>query len=197
MRRGVSVDTTMGFTALDGLPMGTRCGSLDAGVLLFLLDKGMTTEAMRQLLYQQSGLLGVSGGVGGDMRDLLASKRAEAAQAVDLFVYRAVREIGAMVACLGGLDGLVFTAGIGERSAVIRERICRGLEWLGIALDPAANKTGEGCITTPASRAAAWVIRTDEARMIALHTVAILGDALGGAEVNRAGSRSNKQAIAA
>ncbi len=197
MRRGVSVDTTMGFTALDGLPMGTRCGSLDAGVLLFLLDKGMTTEAMRQLLYQQSGLLGVSGEIGGDMRDLLASKRAEAAQAVDLFVYRTVREIGAMAACLGGLDGLVFTAGIGERSAVIRERICRGLDWLGIALDPAANTRGEGCITTPASRAAAWVIRTDEAEMIALHTVAIVGDTLGGAEMNPASGRSNRQAIAA
>jgi acetate kinase len=177
MHRGVSVDTTMGFTALDGLPMGTRCGSIDPGVLLFLLDEGMTSEALRLLLYQQSGLFGVSGGISSDMRDLLASKRPEAAQAVDLFVYRTVREIGAMAACLGGLDGLVFTAGIGERSAIIRERICRGLAWLGIALDPAANASGEGCITTPASRATAWVIRTDEAQMIALHTVAALGDA--------------------
>jgi len=174
MRGGASVDTTMGFTALDGLPMGTRCGSIDPGVLLFLLDKGMATEAVRTLLYQQSGLLGVSGGISGDMRDLLASKRQEAAEAVDLFVYRAVREIGAMASCLGGLDGMVFTAGIGERSAIIRERICHGLEWLGIALDPAANARGEGCITTLASRAAAWVIRTDEAQMIALHTVAVL-----------------------
>ena len=110
------------------------------------------------------------------MRDLLASDRTEAAQAVDLFVYRVVREIAAMAACLGGLDGLVFTAGIGERSAVIRERICRGCAWLGIDLDPAANQRGEGCITTQASRAAAWVIPTNEEQMIALHTIAALGD---------------------
>ncbi len=181
MRGGASIDTTMGFTALDGLPMGTRCGSIDPGVLLFLLDKGMATEAVRTLLYQQSGLLGVSGGISGDMRDLLASDRAEAAQAVDLFVYRAVREIGAMASCLGGLDGVVFTAGIGEHSAIIRERICRGLEWLGIALDPAANARGAGCITTLASRAAAWVIRTDEAQTIALHTAAALREAPGDA----------------
>jgi acetate kinase len=181
MRGGVGVDTTMGFTALDGLPMGTRCGSLDPGVLLFMLDKGMATEAIRTLLYQQSGLLGVSGGIGSDMRDLLASNRAEAMQAVDLFVYRVVRDIGAMAACLGGVDGVVFTAGIGERSAVIRERICHGLAWLGIVLDPGANARGEGCITTAASRAAAWVIHTDEAQMIALHTVAVLRDAPGDA----------------
>jgi len=177
MHRGASVDTTMGFTALDGLPMGTRCGSIDPGVLLFLLDKGMTGEALRLLLYQQSGLLGVSGGIGSEMRDLLASRRPEAIEAVDLFVYRTVREIGAMAACLGGLDGLVFTAGIGERAPVIRARICHELAWLGIALDPAANASGEGCITAPASRVAAWVIRTDEAQMIALHTIAALGDA--------------------
>jgi acetate kinase len=179
MRRGMSVDTTMSFTTLDGLPMGTRCGSIDAGALLFLLDKGMTSQALRLLLYQQSGLLGVSGGISGDMRDLLASKLPEAAQAVDLFVYRAVCEIGGMAACLGGLDGLVFTAGIGERAPIIRERICHGLAWLGIALDPAANARGEGCITAPTSRVSAWVIPTDEARMIAQHTVAALADASG------------------
>jgi acetate kinase len=179
MRNGVSVDTTMTFTALDGLPMGTRSGSIDAGVLLFLMAQGMGREGLENLLYHQSGLLGVSGGISNDMRDLLASDRTEAAQAVDLFVYRVVREIAAMAACIGGLDGLVFTAGIGERSPVIRERICRDCAWLGIDLDPAANQRGEGCITTQASRAAAWVIPTNEEQMIALHTVETLEKALG------------------
>jgi len=179
MRNGVSVDTTMTFTALDGLPMGTRCGSIDAGVLLFLMAQGMGREGLENLLYHQSGLLGVSGGISNDMRDLLASDRTEAAQAVDLFVYRVVREIAAMAACIRGLDGLVFTAGIGERSPVIRERICRDCAWLGIDLDPAANQRGEGCITTQASRAAAWVIPTNEEQMIALHTVETLEKALG------------------
>jgi acetate kinase len=179
MRNGVSVDTTMTFTALDGLPMGTRSGSIDAGVLLFLMAQGMGREGLENLLYHQSGLLGVSGGISNDMRDLLASDRTEAAQAVDLFVYRAVREIAAMAACVGGLDGLVFTAGIGERSPIIRERICRGCAWLGVELDSAANQRGVGCITTQASRAAAWVIPTNEEQMIALHTVEILGEALG------------------
>jgi acetate kinase len=198
MRHGVSIDTTMGFTALDGLPMGTRCGSLDPGVLLFLLDKGMATAAIRTLLYQQSGLLGVSGGIGSDMRDLLASDRPEAAQAVDLFVYHVVREICAMAACLGGLDGVVFTAGIGEHSAVIRERICHGLAWLGIVLDPDANARGNGCITTAASLAAGWAIHTDEAQMIALHTVAVLRDVPGVAGGRGdAEATSNRHVVAA
>jgi acetate kinase len=174
VRDGVSVDSTMGFTALDGLPMGTRCGSIDAGVLLFLMEHGTGHETMQHLLYHESGLLGASGGISDDMRDLLASDRAEAAQAVDLFVYRAVREIGAMVACMGGIDGLIFTAGIGESSPVIRERICRGCEWLGIKLDPRANLRGEGSITTQGSDASAWVIPTNEEQMIALHTVETL-----------------------
>jgi len=174
MRGGVSVDSTMGFTALDGLPMGTRCGSLDGGVILFLMQLGMGYEALESLLYHQSGLLGVSGGISSDMRELLASDRPEAAQAVDLFVYRCVREIGAMAACLGGCDGIVFTGGIGEHSQIIRERISRGCAWLGVELDAAANAEGDGRISTSKSRAAAWVIPTDEEQMIALHTIEAL-----------------------
>jgi acetate kinase len=171
MRGGISVDSTMGFTALEGLPMGTRCGRIDPGVLLYLLNGGMSVDALQRLLYNESGLLGVSGGVSSDMRELLASKRPEAAQAVDLFVYRVLCEIGAMAAALGGLDGLVFTAGIGENAPLVRERICRGCEWLGIELDPSANAKGARRITSPASRASAWVIPTNEEEMIALHTI--------------------------
>jgi acetate kinase len=174
MRGGASVDSTMGFTALDGLPMGTRCGSVDGGVLLFLLQRGMKTDEMQRLLYHESGLLGVSG-ISSDMRELLASERVEAAQAVELFVYRVVREIGAMAACLGGFDGLVFTAGIGENSPQLRERICRGCEWLGIEIDVAANAAGALRITSPGSRAEAWVIPTNEEQMIAQHTIEVLG----------------------
>jgi acetate kinase len=176
---GVSIDSTMGFTALEGLPMGTRSGSLDAGVLLFLMQQGTSYETLQHLLYNESGLLGISGGISNDMRNLLASDQLEARQAVDLFVYRVVREIAAMAACMGGLNVLVFTAGIGERSPIIRDRICRGCAWLGVELDPAANLRGEGCITAPGSRTAAWVIPTNEEQMIALHTVETLGMSLG------------------
>jgi len=174
VRDGVSIDSTMGFTALDGLPMGTRCGSIDAGVLLFLMEHGTGRDTMQHLLYHESGLLGASGGISDDMRDLLASDRTEAKQAVDLFVYRVVREIGAMAAGMGGIDGLVFTAGIGEGSPVIRERIAAGCAWLGIKLDPKANARGGGCITTQGSAASSWVIPTNEEQMIALHTVETL-----------------------
>jgi acetate kinase len=174
VRNGVSIDSTMGFTALDGLPMGTRCGSIDAGVLLFLLEQGTSHETIQHLLYHESGLLGASGGISDDMRDLLASDRAEAAQAVDLFVYRVVREIAAMAACMGGIDGLIFTAGIGENSPVIRERICQGCEWLGVKIDPPANLRAEGGITTQGSDVSAWVIPTNEEQMIAHHTVETL-----------------------
>lgn len=174
---GVSVDSTMGFTAIDGLPMGTRCGSLDAGVVLHLLEaKGMSAAEVQRLLYTQSGLLGVSG-ISNDMRDLLASDRPEAAQAIDLFVHRIVREIGALAATMGGLDGLVFTAGIGERSPDIREAVCRRLGWLGLDLCPDANRRGSLRVSTPGSRVAAWVIPTDEERMIALHTLDVLASA--------------------
>jgi acetate kinase len=174
MRGGVSVDSTMGFTALDGLLMGTRCGNLDAGVLLYLMTQGMGFEELQKLLYHQSGLLGVSGGISSDMRELLASERSEAAEAIDLFVYRCVREIGAMAACMGGCDGIVFTGGIGEHAPLIRDRISRGCRWLGVELDDRANARGDGRISSPASRTAAWVIPTDEEQMIALHTIAAL-----------------------
>jgi acetate kinase len=177
IKNGRSIDSTMGFTALDGLPMGTRTGSLDAGVMLYLMEQGMGHDVMQALVFQHSGLLGMSGGISNDMRVLLASDRPEAAQAVDSFIYRTAREIGALAACLGGLDGLVFTAGIGEHSVVVRERIGRGCAWLGIDIDPDANARGAGCISTPASRTAAWVIPTDEEQMIALHTVNALAGA--------------------
>jgi len=175
MQGGRSVDSTMGFTALDGLPMGTRCGSIDGGVLLYLMARGMGVEALESLLYHQSGLLGVSGGLSSDMRDLLASEKAEAAQAIDLFVYRAVREIGAMAACMGGCDGIVFTGGIGEHAPLIRARISEGCRWLGVELDAQANAKGNGRISVRDSCAQAWVIPTNEEKMIALHTITALG----------------------
>ena len=145
---GRSVASTMGFTAVDGLPMGTRCGALDPGVILYLLDqRGMDARAIEKLIYGQSGLLGVSG-VSSDMRALLDSTDARAKLAVDLFVYRIGRELGSLAAALGGLDALVFTAGIGERAAPIRERICRQAAWLGVELDAAAN-AGNGRASAP------------------------------------------------
>jgi acetate kinase len=174
VHNGLSIDSTMGFTALDGLPMGTRCGSLDAGVLLFLMGQGITPDALQHLLYERSGLLGISGGISNDMQELLASDQPEAAQAVDLFVYRVVREIAAMAACMGGIDGLVFTGGIGEHAASVRERICRGCAWLGIELDPAANARGTDRISTRLGRPVAWVIPTNEAQMIAIQTAEAL-----------------------
>ena len=171
MHDGRSVDTTMGFTALDGLMMGTRCGSIDPGVVLDLLQqRGMTAAEIEDLLYRRSGLLGVSG-LSGDMRSLLASDGPEAAEAIDLFTFRAIREIGALTASLGGLDGLVFTAGIGAHAAPIRARICAGLGWLGVSLDPAANVAGAAVISTAASRVAVRVMETDEEAMIARHTL--------------------------
>ncbi|MFO1025131.1 MAG: acetate/propionate family kinase [Acetobacteraceae bacterium] len=175
VHNGKSIDSTMGFTALDGLPMGTRSGALDAGVLLHLLELGQDHDSLERLLYHESGMLGVSGGISNDMRDLLASNQPEAAQAVDLFVYRVVREIASLAAAMGGVDGVVFTAGIGESSALIRDRVCRGCAWLGIELDAEANLRGDGRITTRGSRPSAWVIPTDEEQMIAQHTVEALG----------------------
>jgi len=167
---GRSVASTMGFTAVDGLPMGTRCGALDPGVILYLMDEhGMDARAVEKLIYSQSGLLGVSG-VSSDMRELLASDQPQARVAVDLFVYRIGRELGSLAAALGGLDAIVFTAGIGERASAVRERICAQAAWLGIALDPEANARGGPRISTPDSRTAAWVIPTNEELMIARHT---------------------------
>ena len=169
MQDGKSVDTTMSFTALDGLVMGTRCGTLDPGVVLYLLrERGLDAGAIEDLLYRRSGLLGVSG-VAGDMRALLASRDPRAEEAVALFVFRIVRELGALAATMGGLDGLVFTAGIGEHAAEIRRRVCDGARWLGVALDEAANEAGGPRITRPKSRVSAWVIPTDEDLMIARH----------------------------
>lgn len=170
MRAGKSIDTTMGFTALDGLPMGTRCGALDPGVILYLLQqRGLNAAALEDLLYRRSGLLGVSG-ISSDMRELLASPDPHAAEAVDLFIFRIGREIGALAASLGGLDALVFTAGIGEHAAEIRRRVCEGAAWLGVELDPAANASGGPRISRARSRISAWMIPTDEDLMIAHHT---------------------------
>jgi acetate kinase len=170
MRRRQSVATTMGFTALDGLPMGTRCGNLDPGIVLYLMqENGMTAQAVSDLLYHSSGLLGVSG-VSDDMRTLLASDDPLAARAVALFAYRIGRELGSLAASLGGLDALVFTAGIGEHAPEIRRRVCEQATWLGVELDDAANTAGTARITMSGSGISAWIIPTNEDLMIARHT---------------------------
>lgn len=167
---GRSIASTMGFTAVDGLPMGTRCGALDPGVLLYCMDElRMDARAIEKLIYQQSGLLGVSG-ISSDMRALEASTDPHAAEAIDLYAYRIGRELGSLAAALGGLDGIVFTAGIGENSVSLRERVCRDAAWLGVALDASANAAGSTCISTNASRTAAFVVPTNEELMIARHT---------------------------
>ncbi|SKA12517.1 acetate kinase [Enhydrobacter aerosaccus] len=168
--KGMSVASTMGFTAVDGLPMGTRTGVLDPGVVLYLLQhEGMDAKAIERLLYQQSGLLGVSG-ISSDMRALLASTASGAKEAVDLFVYRIGRELGSLAAALQGLDALIFTAGIGENAAEIRARVCNDARWLGIELDETANARNGPRISKPGSKVSAWVIPTDENLMIARHT---------------------------
>jgi acetate kinase len=168
LHRRKSVATTMGFTALDGLMMGRRCGTIDPGVILYLLqEKKMSADSVSDLLYNKSGLLGVSG-IGDDMRDLLASSDPRAEEALDLFVYRITRELGSLAAALGGLDALIFTAGIGEHAAEIRKRVCNQAHWLGIELDERANAKGGPCISQ--SRVSAWVVPTDEDLMIARHT---------------------------
>jgi acetate kinase len=174
MRGGRSVESTMGFTAVDGLPMGTRTGALDPGVLLFLVQqRGWDGVRLEKLLYKDSGLLGVSG-VSNDMRALLASNEEGANRAIELFCYSIAKQLGALAAALGGIDALVFTAGIGEHAAPIRENVCRRAEWLGIDLDAAANQAGGPRITTKASRTSAWIIPTDEEKMIAIHTRNVL-----------------------
>lgn len=169
LKHGLSVATTMGFTALDGIPMGTRPGAIDPGILLYLLDKGMDTKALTHLLYHESGLLGVSG-ISNDMRTLLASDSPHAKEAIELFVYRIGREIGSLTAALHGLDVLVFTAGIGQYAAPIRAKICQQTEWLGVKIDAQANVQHQANISHPDSRVAVWVIPTDEEKMIALHS---------------------------
>jgi acetate kinase len=177
MESGKSVATTMSFTALDGLMMGTRCGAIDPGVLLYLIDRhGMNARALEKLLYEESGLLGVSG-ISSDMRALLESSDPRAAEALDLFVYRVGRELGSLAAALGGLDALVFTGGIGEHAVSIRARICRDAQWLGLELDEEANEEAGPCISRRGSRVSAWVIPTNEELMIAQHTRRVLGTA--------------------
>jgi len=171
MRARRSVDTTMSFSALDGLPMGTRVGDLDPAVVLYLEQaRGMTADEVQTLLYTRSGLLGLSG-VSSDVRDLLASREPRARLALDYFAYRVAREVGALAVSLGGLDALVFTAGIGEHAAPMRAAVCEHLSWLGLALDAAANERHGPRISIRGCAVSAWVIPTDEERMIARHVL--------------------------
>jgi acetate kinase len=175
MKAGKSVDQSLGFTALDGLCMGTRPGAIDPGVILYLFQNlGLSAKEVETILYKKAGLLGISG-ISNDMRVLLESREPAAQLAVDYFVYRAAKEIGALAAVLGGIDGLVFTAGIGENSAEIRSRICKASAWLGIELDEEANRRRSHRISTKESRVSAWAIPTNEELMIARHTGLLLG----------------------
>lgn len=174
MYGGKSVATTMTFTPLDGLPMATRCGSIDPSVILYLMrERGMDAGAVSELLHHQSGLLGVSG-ISGDIRELLVSDAPMAAQAVDLFEHHVNRQIGSLAAALGGLDALVFTAGIGEHAPTIRARICLKAKWLGVQLDESANATNRARISTADSPVSVWVIPTNEELIIARHTQALV-----------------------
>jgi acetate kinase len=169
-----SVASSMGFTALDGLMMGTRCGQMDPGVLLYLMQhEGMSAAQLEAMLYKESGLLGVSG-LSSDMRALEASQHPDAQAAIDLYVHCITRELGALAAVLGGLDALVFTAGIGEHSALVRERVCKEAQWLGLSFAPEANLAHQACISAPGSAVSAWVIPTNEEWMIAQHAQALL-----------------------
>jgi len=175
LKEGKSVDSTLGFTALDGLCMGTRPGSIDPGVVLYLFQSlNLSAKEVETILYKKSGLVGISG-ISNDMRTLLESSEPAARLAVDYFVYRAAKEIGALTAVLNGLDALVFTAGIGENSAEIRRRICSASSWLGVELDEAANANHGTTISTSRSKVSVWVVRTDEELVIARHAGALLG----------------------
>ena len=176
VHHGRSVATTMGFTALDGIPMGQRCGALDPGVVLYLQQhEGMSVDEVAHLLYHDSGLQGVSG-ISDDMQTLLDSPEASAHEAIELFVYRVSREIGSLAAALGGLDALVFTAGIGENAPAIRAAIVRACAWLGMSLDETVNlKAGSGCLSRAGTRCPVWVVPTDEDHMIARHAARLLG----------------------
>src|SRR5438270_2497420 len=176
MRNRVSLATTMGFTALDGLPMGTRCGDLDAGVVLHLSQqRQISAPELVDLLYRRSGMLGLSG-ISSDFRELLASDNPRARFAVEVFCYRVAGHIASLAAALAGLDGVVFTAGVGENAAPVRSSICRACEWLGLELDEAANRDQKLRISTPSSRIAAYVIKTDENLMIGRHARALVGN---------------------
>ena len=174
IHRGRSVATTMGFTAVEGLVMGTRCGSIDPGVLIYLMDeRRMDARALEKLIYKQSGLIGVSG-ISSDMRTLRSSTDPAAREAIELFVYRIVREIGSLTAALGGLDGLVFTGGIGLNDAATRREVIAGCSWLGAELDEQANTGTEGRIDAVSSKLPIWVVPTDEERVIARQAAALL-----------------------
>ena len=175
IEQGKSVASTMGFTALDGLPMSRRCGNIDPGVVLYLMQaKNMTAEQISHLLYNDCGMLGVSG-VSDDMKTLLASADPHAKEAIDLFVYRIARELGSLVAALGGLDALIFTAGIGEHAAPIRQKVAALSAWLGIEIDAETNLAADGnepaCLSSLEATVATWVIPTNEDLMIAQHTL--------------------------
>ena len=175
LHNGKSVDSTMGFTALDGLCMGTRPGNIDPGAVLYLFQNlGLSAKEVETILYKKSGLLGISG-ISNDMRELLDKNDPDARLAVDYFIYRAAKEVGALAASLGGMDGLVFTAGIGENSPEIRRRICQACTWLGVELDAEANENHCPRISTPQSKVSTWVIPTNEELMIARHTGLLLG----------------------
>jgi acetate kinase len=190
LRNGKSIDSSLGFTALDGLCMGTRPGALDPGVVLYLFQGlGLSAQEVETILYKKSGLLGISG-ISNDMRDLLDSSEPGARMAVDYFVYRAAKEIGALAAALGGVDGLVFTAGIGENSPEIRRRIAEACAWLGLEIDSDLNASKGPRISSARSRLQAWVIPTNEELMIARHTGRLLG--ISGARAERAEARSGR-----
>jgi acetate kinase len=174
VKNGRSVASTMGFTAVDGLMMGTRCGALDPGVILYMIrEHGMDAAAIENLIYRQSGLFGVSG-ISSDMRALRASAEPAAREAIALFVYRIVRELGSLVAALGGIDALVFSGGIGEHDAMTRAEVVEGSRWLGAVLDPERNARGNDRISADGSAVSVWAIATDEERLIARHTLALV-----------------------
>jgi acetate kinase len=173
MREGRSIATTMGFSALDGLLMATRCGRLDPGIILYLARQGHAFADIEAMLYHRSGLLGVSG-ISGDIRDLLASGAAPAREAIELFTYRIATEAGALASALGGLDGFVFTAGIGEHAPAIRAAVCERLAWLGIGMDAAANVAGDIRISRSESHVTVLALATDEEAVIAGHTHALI-----------------------
>lgn len=174
LENGKSVDTSMSFSTLDGIPMATRCGNIDSGVLLHLLtQQKMSTDALTDLLYHRSGLLGVSD-ISGDCRELLASDAPEASQTIELFTTRIAGEITRQATSLGGVDTVIFTAGIGEHQPEIRARIARKLQWLGLVLDDAANNENAFCITQETSKIAAFMLATDEERVIAAETLTVL-----------------------
>ena len=177
LKEGQSIATTMGFTALEGLPMGTRCGSIDPGILLYLLKGGMALSDLHHLLYHQSGLLGMSG-LSNDMQELLKSDAPRAKEAVEFFVYRLGRELGSLVAALEGLDALIFTAGIGEHAPWIRAQVCQQATWLGIKLDDQANEQHGPQISASTSQVSVWVIPTNEEKMIAQHTYSLISSAV-------------------